>query len=1099
MRFTEQHDSDYLQHGSFNRKTGYLSCIPAFALGMLLSFSVTAHAQNGDLEPVVPPERRGAIDAERRGTHDANRIRTRFYNYGMVGDFEPDPDLTVFHSAEVPKGSGLNYTDGITPFVLARVKNEDGDYVYIMETGYRERQQESPISDKVMRFEPRPGYFEPDPAINQARSPAISNDPRTWPSSWPNKGPNWDGKWNGYFGQQSLADQESYFVMDDNLYNAWDYYPDRRDSTRRGLGLRIEVRGFQWTNPQARNVIFWHYKIVNESTTDYNDNIIFGLYMDSGVGGSQLSCDGVHESDDDNAFYTTEFGMDLVYTWDKGGHGVGLNSNCMETGYLGYAYLETPGNPFDGKDNDDDGITDEERDSGPGTKIEGKANIKSYMQSNYNMNNFENFYGPLEERPAYQEGVWWTGDENANWVAEFHDTGADGVFGTDDEGERDGKPTAGEPSFDETDLQESDQIGLTGFKYNRIRPGQGNPSQETDNVVFFNDGRQWPQRLYEQFSAESKDERFDPPLTQNYNIGFLFASGPFRLPAGDEQRFSLALGYGSDLTELKKTTQTVQQIYNANYRFAVPPETPVLKAEAKDGKVVLTWNNRAEKSVDPVTNERDFEGYRIYRSTDPNFLDPQVITNARGTGPFGHGKPMAQFDLDNDISGFSDQTVQGTAYYLGENTGITHKYVDSTAVNGMNYYYAVTSYDRGSQDHGFFPSENSISVSRRRRGGTILPENVVEVRPEPRIPGYTPASIVEKSIKHSNGDGSGEVDINVMRSDDVPDQHEFRIEFNSDPDSIRAGSYSLVDATDGELLFQSAEDLSGTGIGPSGSGIQPVINTPPRVSVNTETSGFSTETPLNTKLTARYSDALPNNLRRTGYPEDLVVTFTEEPADTSLASIGTPAKAVKFKITSAESDYQYDFRFRDTDDDGQLSQVGEFIEIVTYSDDQPNSPKSTWSIRPDTTGTGNFTPPQPGDKYKLVARVPFTRDDEYTFTTKGASVDVQSGREDFQETEPYVVPNPYVNAARNEQARFATTGRGERRIEFRNIPANSTIRIYTVSGELVQTLRHTGNSVGMVPWNLRTKDNLELAPGLYIFHVDGGEFGKHIGKFAIMK
>jgi hypothetical protein len=42
-------------------------------------------------------------------------------------------------------------------------------------------------------------------------------------------------------------------------------------------------------------VIFWHYDIINESTTDY-DNMIFGLYMDSGVGGSSLSCDGIFES-----------------------------------------------------------------------------------------------------------------------------------------------------------------------------------------------------------------------------------------------------------------------------------------------------------------------------------------------------------------------------------------------------------------------------------------------------------------------------------------------------------------------------------------------------------------------------------------------------------------------------------------------------------------------------------------------------------------------------------------------------------------------------------------------------------------------------------
>lgn len=244
----------------------------------------------GAQPPPVPPDERGRIDAERSGIHDAANIRTIFWNFGMVGDYPRDPinvDLSVFHSVEVPKGSGMNYSDGITPFVLAKVRQRDGTDAYIMETGFRERQGTSPYYNRIMRFEPRPGFFQADPAINPLRSLAISTDPRTWPPSWPDKrndpdDPGWSGEWNGYFGKHAAADQESFTVMDDNYYDAWDFYPDSRDPTRRGLGLRIEVRGFQWANPQVGNVIFWHYEITNESTTDYDDNIIFGLYVDSG-------------------------------------------------------------------------------------------------------------------------------------------------------------------------------------------------------------------------------------------------------------------------------------------------------------------------------------------------------------------------------------------------------------------------------------------------------------------------------------------------------------------------------------------------------------------------------------------------------------------------------------------------------------------------------------------------------------------------------------------------------------------------------------------------------------------------------------------------
>ena len=105
-------------------------------------FAVAPGGARADVATPVPEDQRGRIDAERSGFHDASNIRTIFWNYGMVGDYPPDPggvDLSVFHSVEVPKGSGMNYSDGITPFVLAKVRLRSGIETYIMETGFRER------------------------------------------------------------------------------------------------------------------------------------------------------------------------------------------------------------------------------------------------------------------------------------------------------------------------------------------------------------------------------------------------------------------------------------------------------------------------------------------------------------------------------------------------------------------------------------------------------------------------------------------------------------------------------------------------------------------------------------------------------------------------------------------------------------------------------------------------------------------------------------------------------------------------------------------------------------------------------------------------
>jgi hypothetical protein len=120
--------------------------------------------------------------------------------------------------------------------------------------------------------------------------------------------------------------------------------------------------------------------------------------------------------------------------------------------------------------------------------------------------------------------------------------------------------------------------------------------------------------------------------------------------------------------------RTVQLIYNANYQFAVPPPLPKVTAEVGDGYVRLSWDDLAERGADPVTLENDFEGYRVYRATDPEFRDPQVINTGRGTGPIGNGKPIAQFDLVDEKQGFSPQVVEGVAYYLGNNSGLAHTF-----------------------------------------------------------------------------------------------------------------------------------------------------------------------------------------------------------------------------------------------------------------------------------------------------------------------------------------------------------------------------------------------------------------------------------------
>jgi len=99
-----------------------------------------------------------------------------------------------------------------------------------------------------------------------------------------------------------------------------------------------------------------------------------------------------------------------------------------------------------------------------------------------------------------------------------------------------------------------------------------------------------------------------------------------------------------------------------------------------------------------------------------------------------------------------------------------------------------------------------------------------------------------------------------------------------------------------------------------------------------------------------------------------------------------------------------------------------------------------------------------------------------------------------------VVPNPYVGGAKWEPQRLTATGRGERRVYFIHLPKEAVIRIYTISGDHVQTLYHNSNLLdGKLAWDLTSKEGLSIAPGVYIYHIEAPGIGEKIDKFAIIK
>lgn len=106
-----------------------------------------------------------------------------------------------------------------------------------------------------------------------------------------------------------------------------------------------------------------------------------------------------------------------------------------------------------------------------------------------------------------------------------------------------------------------------------------------------------------------------------------------------------------------------------------------------------------------------------------------------------------------------------------------------------------------------------------------------------------------------------------------------------------------------------------------------------------------------------------------------------------------------------------------------------------------------------------------------------------------------------------VWPNPYRINAGYAQVGYENRKRdhGEewsRKIHFANLPRVCKIRIYTVSGDLVQTIDHYNPEGGPgsqeETWNVISRNTQIAVTGIYIWHVKS-DMGEQLGKLVIIK
>jgi len=1126
-------------------------------------------------------------DPVREVVISGNQIKVLLTNLGSISSGNAD---NIFADLFWPRGqNGLGYGYEFGPLVAAEVVNDNGDTLHIVDDGFFDAWNGDfePGTANRWGWRPRKGFSDPtNPELAHFSDEDTNGDdkPDSWPESYYNETLE-RYVWPAFLGDDATTpDEEVYYVLDDFSNAEFPYYPFPNDDKKRGLGIDVQVRIFQFNNELAEDLIFMVYTITNVSPKPLN-KVWLGMFGDPHVGG-------IGDYTDDYADFISKYdenypfkARNMLFAFDDPPIGDG----GLTTGYFGYKFLESPGIDNDGIDNDNDLLFDESQYNDAGELIFGTVGIY-----------------------ATEEKEHWSGDEDGDWDSNSDDVGVDGIAGTSDFGEGDGKPNqlfysdlndnslfdeneptseirlegyrffGGEPNFGILDVAESDQLGLTSF--NALLEG-GNNRPKNDEL------------MYETMSTANQSPNDPPPkIFKPADNVFVYGSGPFSLQPGESQRFSIALILGSDLTDLVQNASVSQDIFESDYRFAIPPKKPSLIAVPDDGKVHLYWDTEAESSFDPFVARIhpdnpeagfDFEGYKIYRSRDASFNDTKTITDGRGI-PF-LSRPLedergitAVFDIkNNDYDGFSEveyPNIGGLRYFLGNNTGLVHAYTDSNSiVNGIPYFYAVTAYDHGDVIGEIPPSETQRNIQRNPLTREYkFDVNTAMVIPGPLASNHSEAAITnsrDNSADHISGGASGSVYVQIVQPREVVD-NTYTVTFDSlqnigftysvtSPEEYKEefiAHDTLFIKLDGKEISPSSEKVFGT----EGNEIIPesyIIdyqNGKIRGRVNGDFPDNETISITYKKASLFGSDLYDNedankifdglrlfvkndetNLssEKSGFrisennsnffvkdlsispvggsdpaPIDFEIYFSNydttatgdllNPADSSVnGDIQTP-----FYIKRLDTGERAKFRIIQSIPQYQNSRW-DYPERIELLDPRPDaSPNAglyrlSFDVPADTLNDTTIvihTPQYPGedDIFLIFSDKPFDTTDRYSFSTRALSLDVQNSSAGLENV--YVVPNPYIAFSANEVAGPGVGVRDDRKLEFRNLPAECTIRIYTVTGDLIRTLEKNNFSSALA-WNLLSEEAQNLSYGIYIYHIDAPGIGSKIGRFGVIK
>ena len=655
-------------------------------------------------------------------------------------------------------------------------------------------------------------------------------------------------------------------------------------------------------------------------------------------------------------------------------------------------------------------------------------------------------------------------------------------------------------------------------------------------------------------SNPEKDDPF-PGAPINYFI----MTGPITLSPGEVVNSSIGLVMGSsgnvpnepDTTDLMNNMRILQQMHDRGFQGSGPPKTPIVKVSSSDKQARIVWDSAAEDSKDALTGKYDFEGYKIYRSDNQGKTWGDPITDQYGK-VVGY-RPIKIFDLIDGIKGLDPAFNQS----LGDDSGIEHSFIDKNLINGIEYWYCVTSYDMGNQ------IPDSLEQSYQSPlGSSIMESHTVLVTPgvfpqNYTPPEYNPDLTPEDSFPPIGGVCQGIVSIDIVQPDSITG-HDYLVTFVDSTLEIVGNDTNYVlgfnlyrinsEANDTTILLdhhlfsnETTDNL------PITNGFRiTVLNTPSGIASQewTYVSGDTSTFYWNTKPAERYVGS-PEVVQETVYTlDDYRITIDEiDGVEARLYDYFTgtlydtifyhlPIKVeiitdplnpidvtqntllVEFAVKAPWEEYRKDFYSPlgwDLNPGGLAFTVGspgfyeKYIDILNLEkyDINPTTGDTTFTgLLLQTNHHPNSYINANGDVVNQVA-VPPSNGDQFTLKTyKPFREEI---RYEFSTKETDYSNNNNIDLSKIRTVpdpyvvsnEFETSQFGKR-LMFNNLPNECTISIYTVAGDFIDNIYHNDNR-GFDFWDMRTYNDQYIAYGLYVFIVKLPDGQQSVGKFLVIK